>query len=107
MIKLQETISKINDEWYLSGYKKNYLKNVIDLLSEFSDRKEILLWEMINEPASSNFDSVFNFTKDVSAEFKKNNSNHLLSVGTIGGIGDKFGNEFSRFNNSNFEKLYL
>ncbi|HQY51187.1 MAG TPA: cellulase family glycosylhydrolase [Ignavibacteria bacterium] len=97
---------EINDEWYLSGYKNNYLQNILDLSFEFSDRKEILLWELINEPASVNFESVFNFTKDVSAEFKKINSNHLLSVGTIGGIGDKFGNEFSRFNSSNFEKLY-
>lgn len=97
---------KINDEWYFNGYKNNYLQNVIDLSSEFSDRKEILLWEILNEPASNNFDIIYNFIKDVSTKFKKVNSNHLLSVGTIGGIGDKFGNEFSRFNSSNFEKLY-
>ncbi|MBS1518233.1 MAG: cellulase family glycosylhydrolase [Bacteroidetes bacterium] len=96
----------INDEWYLNGYKKNYIKHTLDITAEFSDRKEILLWELINEPASDDFDCVYNFAKDVINHIRKNNSSHLLSVGTIGGIGDKFGNEFSRLNSSYFKKLY-
>lgn len=97
---------KIDDEWYKSGYKKNYLKYIKDITSNFKDRDEILLWELINEPMNNSFPVMFNFAKDASENIKESDPNHLISIGTIGGIGDKFGDQFSRFNISNFEKLY-
>lgn len=96
----------IDDSWYLHGYKKLYLKHVTDLTAEFSDRKEILLWELINEPAAGEFNIIKDFADNVSSCIKENNSDHLISIGTIGGVGDKFGNEFSRFNSSYFGKLF-
>lgn len=96
----------INDEWYLFGYKNNYLQNTLDLSAEFSDRKEILLWELMNEPTVNNLQTLIEFVKNVTAEIRISNPNHMISVGTIGGVGDKFGNEFSRFKSSLFEKLY-
>ena len=97
---------KIDDEWYKTGYKKNYLKYVKDIVSAFKDRSEILLWELINEPMNNSFPEMYNFAEDSSKKIKETDPNHLISIGTIGGIGDKFGDQFSRFNVSNFEKLY-
>ncbi len=97
---------KIDSHWYKEGYKKNYLNYVSDIVSEFKDRDEILLWELINEPSTDSFEDIYNFTKTASEFIKSKDPNHLISIGTIGGIGDKFGNFFSRFSISNFEKLY-
>lgn len=97
---------KIDDEWYRTGYKKNYLNYVTDIVSNFKDRNEIMLWELINEPMNNSFTEMYNFAEDASKTIKQADPNHLISIGTIGGIGDKFGDQFSRFNVANFEKLY-
>ncbi|MBK8983933.1 MAG: cellulase family glycosylhydrolase [Ignavibacteria bacterium] len=97
---------KINDSWYTNGFRNSYLPNITEITSHLSDRKEILIWELMNEPAVSDIQNLIYFVKTVTAEIRKLNPNHLISMGTIGGVGDKFGNEFSRFNSSLFEKLY-
>ncbi|MEP7146346.1 MAG: cellulase family glycosylhydrolase [bacterium] len=97
---------KIENEWYQTGYKNNYLKYAADLVSSLKDRNEILLWELINEPVTDSFEDLYNFTKGASEKIKSADPNHLISIGTIGGVGDKFGNFFSRFKIENFEKLY-
>ncbi|MGH2575522.1 MAG: cellulase family glycosylhydrolase [Ignavibacteria bacterium] len=97
---------KIDNEWYTDRYKKGYLSYITDIVKEFKDRKEILIWELLNEPETESFGMFYDFAKDVSERVKAADGNHLLSFGTIGGIGDKFGSEFSRFKISNFRKLY-
>jgi hypothetical protein len=97
---------KINQQWYRSGYKKSYLAYITDLVSSFKDRKEILLWELINEPMTASFSDIYDFTEHASGVIKSADPNHLVSIGTIGGIGDKFGSSISRFSLSNFETLY-
>ncbi|MBX7045509.1 MAG: cellulase family glycosylhydrolase [Ignavibacteria bacterium] len=96
----------IDSEWYKENYKKEYLPFVLNLTGKFKNSEEILLWELINEPASEKFEYIYNFVKDTAKKIKKVNSRHAISLGTIGGIGDKFGSHFSRFNSSLFEKLY-
>ena len=91
---------------YRTGYKKNYLNYVKDITTAFKDRDEIILWELINEPVNNSFSEMYNFAEDASKTIKESDPNHLISIGTIGGIGDKFGDQFSRFNVANFEKLY-
>lgn len=96
----------INSEWYIKGYKENYLPYVLELAKYFKNAEEILIWELINEPETEKFEYLYNFCLDVTQKIKEVNNNHLISIGTIGGIGDKFGNQFSRFNSSLFGKLY-
>jgi len=97
---------KINSDWYKSDYKKSYLNHVSEITSHLKNKNEILLWEMINEPSTKNFEDMFVFSKTVSEQIKASDPNHLISLGTVGGIGDSFGGFFSRFSASNFEKLY-
>ncbi|MBS1495036.1 MAG: cellulase family glycosylhydrolase [Bacteroidetes bacterium] len=97
---------EINSDWFTGGYKKVYLPYILNLIEKFKKNEEILIWELINEPAAKKFDYIYNFVSDVTQKIKAVNTNHLISIGTIGGIGDKLGNHFSRFNSSLFEKLY-
>lgn len=97
---------KIDESWYREGYKQGYLKYVKAVTGEFKHRSEIMIWELINEPETGNFNNFYEFAKTASEEIKSVNSNHLLSVGTVGGVGDKFGSYLSIFKKSNFRKLY-
>ncbi len=97
---------KIDEAWYKGGYRDDYLKYVKAITGEFKNRSEIMIWELINEPETDYFDIFYEFAKTASEEIKSVNSNHLLSVGTVGGIGDKFGSYLSVFKKSNFRKLY-
>ncbi len=97
---------KIDASWYKDGYKKNYLKYIADITGTFKDFNEILLWELINEPSTDSFSDIYNFSKTASEYIRSSDPNHLISIGTIGGIGDKFGGFFSRFNTDNFKELY-
>lgn len=97
---------KINDKWYESGYKTGYLEYIRGITSRAKHRREIMIWELINEPMTDSFEIFYNFVKHVSEEIKTVNENHLVSIGTVGGTGDKFGGYFSIFKRSNFERLY-
>lgn len=97
----------IDSKWYIEGYKKEYLPFVLSVAKRFKDEDEILIWELINEPSADSFEYIYNFAIDLTMKIKEVNTKHLISIGTIGGIGDKFGGQFSRFDSSLFEKLYL
>lgn len=97
---------KINEAWYEGGYKSGYLDYVKTVTGECKDRDEIMIWELINEPEADSFSAFYNFAKHVSEEIRSADPNHLLSTGTVGGVGDKFGSYFSVFKKSNFRSLY-
>lgn len=97
---------KIDEAWYKGGYRNEYLNYVKTITGEFKHRSEIMIWELINEPETDHFKVFYDFAKVSSEEIKSVNENHLLSVGTVGGVGDKFGTYFSVFNKSIFRKLY-
>ncbi|HRJ86111.1 MAG TPA: cellulase family glycosylhydrolase [Ignavibacteria bacterium] len=97
---------KIDEAWYNGGYRNEYLRYVKAVTGEFKERPEIMIWELINEPETDHFNVFYDFAKVVSGEIKSVNGNHLLSIGTVGGVGDKFGSYFSVFNKKNFRKLY-
>lgn len=97
---------RIDDKWFRKSYTDHYLPFVISLMQLLESRKEILMWELFNEPACSDISALRNFIADVSRKAKDADKIHPLTVGTIGGIGDRFGNEFSRFSLSNFRSIY-
>lgn len=97
---------KIDESWYTTGYKNEYLKYVKEVTSACKERDEIMIWELINEPEADSFEPFYNFVKHTCEEIKSGNQNHMLSLGTVGGIGDKFGSWLSIFRKSNFRKLY-
>ncbi len=97
---------KIDEDWYKSGYKNEYLSYVKEVTFALKNRDEIIIWELINEPETDTFESFYRFAEHVSAELKTISPNHLFSTGTVGGIGDKFGSYFSVFKKSNFRRLY-
>ncbi len=97
---------RVNDEWLRSGFREKYMKHVEAIVTQLSGSSEIMIWEIFNEPVTSDFSTIYSFAKNVSEKIKELDSLHMVSIGTIGGVGDKFGNEFSRFTYSNFKKLY-
>ncbi len=96
----------IDDEWFREGYKKDYLGFATNMAQSLKDRTEIMIWELINEPESASFEVFYDFIKQTAGELKAVNSNHLLSVGTIGGLGSKYGGQLSRFSTKNYERLF-
>ncbi|MDZ4713021.1 MAG: cellulase family glycosylhydrolase [bacterium] len=97
---------KVNSNWYKDDFKKTYFDHISELASRLKDREEILLWELINEPYTDSFSDFFNFAKESSEKIRSLDSNHLISIGTIGGVGDRFGGFFSRFSTENFKNIY-
>ena len=97
---------RIDERWYKAGFRFAYTKYVTEITKECSDRDEIMIWELINEPETDKFSVFYDFAKAASEEIKNVNANHMVSVGTVGGIGDKFGSNFSIFRKGNFRKLY-
>lgn len=97
---------RIDTDWYQEGFKANYLSYIGDITNTLKDRDEIIVWELINEPVTDSFTDIYGFSKSASEFVRSNDPNHLISIGTIGGVGDLFGGFFSRFNSDNFKELY-
>jgi len=97
---------KIDEDWYKTGYKGEYLDYITSVTRECRTRDEVMIWELINEPETDKFETIYDFVKHTSEEVKQVNTEHLISLGTVGGVGDKFGGYLSIFNSNNFEKLY-
>ena len=96
----------IDESWYKSGYRKEYLPYIKEVTSGLKHRDEVMIWELINEPETGSFENMYNFTEHTGSVVKDVNENHMISLGTVGGTGDKFGGYFSVFKKRNFEKLY-
>jgi endo-1,4-beta-mannosidase len=97
---------RIDTDWYKDGFKTDYLSYLGDITFSLKDRDEIMIWELINEPVTDSYADIYCFSKSASEFVRSNDPNHLISIGTIGGVGDLFGSFFSRFNSDNFKKLY-
>lgn len=96
---------RVNDKFFESEYSEKYLPFAENMAARFGNFPQIMLWEIFNEPAVSDFDLIYKFTETVCSSLKNAGALQPVSMGTIGGIGDKFGSEFSRFKHDNFRKL--
>ena len=83
--------------WWFDNHERYldiYLPHVRKTVWRFRNRPEIIAWELMNEPNCSK--DVFNtcpgnlvrWAKNVSAEIKSLDPNHLISVGSISADGD-------------------
>ena len=97
---------KVNDDWFRSGYTNEYLSHAVSVAGNFADCNEILLIELFNEPAVDSFEALCDFTVRSAEAIKQADESRLLSIGTIGGIGDRFGGELSRFDHGRFKRLH-
>jgi len=87
--------------WYQSGYKmidpagtESYRDYVRDIVTRYTDDPTILMWQLINEAevktgssgaCAPNAESILQaWAGDVSGLIKSIDSNHLVSIGTIG-----------------------
>lgn len=96
---------KAGDAFYRGGYKQDYLPYVEALAQNLQNRPEIMMWELVNEPQASDFNALFNFTQAVSTRLKQVDPQHLVSIGTIGGIGDQMGSQLSHFSTEPLRRL--
>lgn len=97
---------KIDENWYEYGYKSGFLSYTKSIVSEFRDRDEIMIWEIINEPETDSFKTFYDFVSDVGDTIKSIDDKHIISLGTVGGIGDKFGGYLSVLRKKYFRKIY-
>jgi endo-1,4-beta-mannosidase len=95
-----------DDHFYKQGYQREYLPRVEKMVTQLKDRPEIMIWELINEPETESFEAMHHFTTTVSQAIKAKAPNHLISLGTLGGVGDRFGSQLSRFSGENIRRLY-
>ena len=90
------------ESWYQSGYRSSvdagmtttYREFVREVVTRYRDNPTILAWQMINEGeartagtwscSSTAKANVHNWAVDISALIKSLDSNHLVSLGTIG-----------------------
>lgn len=97
---------RADDEWFRNGFKGPYTENLQRAAEAFKGCGRILLWELFNEPSASSPEIIRNFCKEAGNILKQSDLTHPVSLGTIGGIGDRFGGWASRFNPGNFRRLY-
>jgi hypothetical protein len=92
-----------NDAWYAGGYEVDvdpgmrvpYREWVAEVVARYRDNPTIMAWEILNEPEARieeegacppEADELLqDFTADISGLIKGIDSNHLVSLGTIGG----------------------
>lgn len=91
-------------DWYVSGYQSadpgmpsSYRDYVAEVVNRYKDDPTVLMWQLINEaevketsssaclPGTGSRDTLMAWASDVSSLVKSIDSNHLVSLGTIGG----------------------
>lgn len=91
-------------DWYVSGYKSadpgmlsSYRDWVAEVVTRYKDNPTVLMWQLINEaevkgsqndaclPGTEGRDVLIAWASDVSGLIKSLDTNHLVSLGTIGG----------------------
>lgn len=76
-----EWSSKTSD-WYINGYKAEYLAHVKDMVTTYKDSPAIGMWEIIHRPSDVSWEILKTFLNDVAKEIKTADPNHLVATGT-------------------------
>ena len=72
-------------EWYESGFRREYLPHVIEMATRYKDSPAIAMWEIINEPGEADWAAIRDFLHEVAAVIKRHDPNHLVESGTFAG----------------------
>ncbi len=73
--------SKTSD-WYVSGYKTEFLTHVKDMATTYKDSPAIGMWEIIHRPVDVDWQILKTFINDIGKEIKTADPNHLVATGT-------------------------
>lgn len=77
---------RVTDEWFREMHKEIYTKHYETVVGALSACPEIIfLWEIFNEPMTSQFGIIFDFASNVSEKIKQIDPLHAVSIGTMAG----------------------
>ncbi len=69
-------------DWYVNGYKSEFLAHVKDMATTYKDSPAIGMWEIIHRPVDADWRIFKTFLNDVAKELKTADPNHLVATGT-------------------------
>jgi hypothetical protein len=77
-----------NGLWYQEGYQKSYKPYVESVVKQYYNNPNVLMWQLMNEAASTETIALRNFAQDMSTSIRTLDQNHLISFGTTGNNED-------------------
>ncbi len=77
-----------NGLWYQEGYQKAYKPYVESVVKHYYNNPNVLMWQLMNEAASTDTLALRNFAQDMSTSIRILDQNHLISLGTTGNDED-------------------
>ena len=72
------------DDWYRTGYKASWRQYVAEVVTRYRNDPTILMWQLVNEAEACDPPALRAFAADMAGVVKAIDTNHLLSLGTIG-----------------------
>ncbi len=89
ILTLQDFFNHETGHWFRSLYMTKDIPHIRNVVPLFAHRPEILAWEVMNEPTcpardsgQDCWDALFRWAEATSAEVKRLDPNHLVSLGT-------------------------
>ncbi len=91
ILTLQDFYAEETGYWFREGFLTRDLPHIDNIVPRFANRPEVLMWELMNEPAcppqdagKDCWDSLYLWAQATSQEVKRLDPNHLVSAGTQG-----------------------
>lgn len=103
IVTLQDFYGQLDGGWFRGRYQDVDLPHIRNIVPLFADRREILMWELMNEPICPEGDSgrdcweaLVRWAEVTSAEIKRLDPRHLISAGTLDARFDPLAEEAFR-----------
>ncbi len=91
ILTLQDFYGEESGHWFREGFLTKDLPHIENVVPRFANRPEVLMWELMNEPAcppedsgKDCWDALYRWAQATSREVKRLDPNHLVSAGTQG-----------------------
>lgn len=89
ILTLQDFFGHTDGWWFKAKYEEIDLPHIRNIVPRFANRPEVLMWELMNEPTCpyednnpACWEAFVHWAEVTSAEIKRLDPNHLVSVGT-------------------------